>query len=250
MSIIKVKTGGITADAITDALIADDVVGTEHLTANEVDTTALGADAVTAAQIADDAVSDEHLDVTSITGQTAETSVADGDTVLIHDASASALRKMTKANFVAGAGGVMTPYFEAYLSANQTLSDDTDTKLNFDTESYDSGGMYDTSNYRFLPTTAGKYFIYFSVTYNKQAVDKFHNCLTRIKKNGSTHKSFYFDFYDNYTPYAITTSGSTIMTFNGSSDYVEIFGSFNVTADTGIVNGTSYSAFGGYKIIE
>ena len=60
MSIIKVKTGGITADAITDALIADDVVGTEHLTANEVDTTALGADAVTGAQLADDAVNSEH----------------------------------------------------------------------------------------------------------------------------------------------------------------------------------------------
>ena len=60
MAIIKVKTGGITADAVTDALIADDVVGTEHLTANEVDTAALGADAVTGAQLADNAVNSEH----------------------------------------------------------------------------------------------------------------------------------------------------------------------------------------------
>ena len=125
MAIIKVKTGGITADAVTateiadnavvtaainadavtDAKIADDVVGTEHLTANEVDTAALAADAVTAAQIADDAISEEHLDVTAITGHTAETSVADGDLVVVHDASASALRKMTVANLVANAGG-------------------------------------------------------------------------------------------------------------------------------------------------
>ena len=35
----------------------------------------------------------------TITGQTAETSVADDDLVLIFDTSASALRKMTKANF-------------------------------------------------------------------------------------------------------------------------------------------------------
>ena len=34
-----------------------------------------------------------------ITGQTAETSVADGDTILMFDASASELRKITKANF-------------------------------------------------------------------------------------------------------------------------------------------------------
>ena len=60
MAIIKVKTGGITADAVTDAKIADDVVGTEHLTANEVDTAALGADAVTGAQLADNAVNSEH----------------------------------------------------------------------------------------------------------------------------------------------------------------------------------------------
>jgi hypothetical protein len=105
MTIITVKTGGIAADAVTDAKIADDVVGTEHLTANEVDTAALGADAVTAAQIADDAISEEHLDVTAITGHTAETTVADGDLVVVHDASASALRKMTVANLVANAGG-------------------------------------------------------------------------------------------------------------------------------------------------
>jgi hypothetical protein len=35
----------------------------------------------------------------AITGQTAETSVADDDLVLIYDTSADALRKMTKANF-------------------------------------------------------------------------------------------------------------------------------------------------------
>ena len=34
-----------------------------------------------------------------ITAQTAETSVADGDQILVYDVSASALRKMTKANF-------------------------------------------------------------------------------------------------------------------------------------------------------
>lgn len=35
----------------------------------------------------------------TITGQTAETSVADDDLILIYDTSAAALRKMTKANF-------------------------------------------------------------------------------------------------------------------------------------------------------
>jgi hypothetical protein len=79
MAIIKVKTGGITADAITDALIADDVVGTEHLTANEVDTTALGADAVTGAQLADDAVNSEHYTDGSVdTAHIADVNVTQG----------------------------------------------------------------------------------------------------------------------------------------------------------------------------
>ena len=124
MSIIKVKTGGITADAITDALIADDVVGTEHLTANEVDTTALGADAVTAAQIADDVISEEHLDVTAITGHAALTSVADDDLVLLSDTSASAaLKKMTVANLVANAGGgKINQVLQATNSTQQDLN--------------------------------------------------------------------------------------------------------------------------------
>ena len=41
----------------------------------------------------------------AITGQTAETSVDDADLVLIYDDTAAALRKMTRANFVAGVAG-------------------------------------------------------------------------------------------------------------------------------------------------
>ena len=43
-----------------------------------------------------------------ITGATAETSIAGGDSVLIYDDSAAALRKMTRTNFVSGLGGFDT----------------------------------------------------------------------------------------------------------------------------------------------
>ena len=72
-----------------------------------VGTAQLGSDAVTEAKIADSAVENEHLNVNVITGQTAETSIATDDTILIHDTSASALRKMTRANFVSGLGGMV-----------------------------------------------------------------------------------------------------------------------------------------------
>ena len=52
-------------------------------------------------------VGNSQTAATIVTGQTAETTVADDDTVLIHDTSASALRKMTRANFVSGLGGMV-----------------------------------------------------------------------------------------------------------------------------------------------
>ena len=52
-------------------------------------------------------VGNSQLDVSAINSQTAETSIAGGDEVLIYDTSASALRKMTRTNFVSGIGGVV-----------------------------------------------------------------------------------------------------------------------------------------------
>ena len=55
----------------------------------------------------------------AITGQTAETSVADDDLVLIYDTSASSLRKMTKANFA--------PSVSLSYSVNSNLTGDGST---------------------------------------------------------------------------------------------------------------------------
>ena len=48
---------------------------------------------------ADGSVSNLKLSATAITGHTAETTVADDDVILMYDTSASALRKITRANF-------------------------------------------------------------------------------------------------------------------------------------------------------
>ena len=55
----------------------------------------------------------------TITGQTAETAVADDDLVLIYDTSAAALRKMTKANFA--------PSVSLSYSVNANLTGDGST---------------------------------------------------------------------------------------------------------------------------
>ena len=191
---------------------------------------------------------------TIITGQTAETSIATDDTILIHDTSASALRKMTRANFVSGVGGANTPAFEAWLSTDQSASNDTFTKLQCNTEIYDTDSDYDnSSNYRFTPTTAGKFFIY-----GQTRVDPGTGNLTRltlsIYKNGSSYKRN--DFFLNTGSTAMSLyHGNIVATIdmNGSSDYVELYGRLRTYNGSGIsfIGGTAGADtyFGGYKII-
>ncbi len=62
---------------------------------------------------------------------------------------------------VTGAGGVNTPAFMAYLSSDQNISNGVYTKVQCDTELYDTDNAYDnSSNYRFTPQTAGKYYFF------------------------------------------------------------------------------------------
>lgn len=50
--------------------------------------------------------------------------------------------------------------YRAHRSGNQSINTTAITKVNFDTEDFDTNGDYDpTTNYRFTPTVAGKYSI-------------------------------------------------------------------------------------------
>ena len=179
MAIIKVKTGGITADAITDALIADDVVGTEHLTANEVDTTALGADAVTGAQLADDAVNSEHYTDGSIdtahladgqvttaklatavfTGATdIGAAIVDADLFLMDDGAGGTIRKTTASRLKTYIGGGITMDDQRRLSTTFLLTDSNQVLANnerVDTDGYGQlgTGMSHSSGTFTFPST-------------------------------------------------------------------------------------------------
>jgi len=70
----------------------------------------------------------------TITGQTAETSIADDDLILLSDTSASgALKKMTKANFVTGLG-----------SASSIADTDSDTQIQVEESSDEDKLRFDT----------------------------------------------------------------------------------------------------------
>ena len=95
---------------------------------------------------------------TIITGQTAETSIATDDTILIHDTSASALRKMTRANFVSGLG-LAECSFRAYQSSSQNIDHGTSTQITLDTEDWDTDNAFASSTFTCPSDKAGKYIV-------------------------------------------------------------------------------------------
>ena len=144
-------------------------------------------------------------------------------------------------------GGVNTPAFMAYASSDQTINNGVYTKVQINTELYDTDNAFDnTTNYRFTPQTAGKY--YFFVSARFASADDFDACVLAIYKNGSayydmTYRNEYFNVASLYG----------IADMNGSSDYIEFF----VEQGSGLSRTLSGSnatrhltKFGAFKIIE
>jgi hypothetical protein len=103
----------------------------------------------------------------------------------------------------------------------QVIATATDTKVQFDTETWDLDSEFDsTTNYRFTPLRAGKYI--FTATLDFQATGGGAERRVSVYKNGSVYQKA----APQITPSAIITSatmsGEVIM--NGSTDYLEVFG--------------------------
>ena len=180
--------------------------------------------------------------------------IVDG-TIALADLSATGTKNSTTFlrgdNTFATAGGANTPAFFAYLSADQSISNATSTKAQFNTELFDIGGCYDNAtNYRFTPTTSGKYMIFSNllIQLNDYGI---YSASVEIYKNGSQY-AFANNVFGTGANLAICMYISQIVEFNGSSDYVEIFGYMERHTSTGnkFESGTKSSYFGAYKIIE
>ena len=145
---------------------------------------------------------------------------------------------------LSGGGLVNTPAFEAYRSSTQTISHDSSTKIQYDTEVFDTDSAYDNStNYRFTPQTAGKYFIFASA--QTGSTSDFDDYQILIYKNGSTYAQTRVRHH-----YAENINCQVIVDMNGSTDYVEGF-AYQASGGNLDINGTSYprTRFGGYRII-
>ena len=147
--------------------------------------------------------------------------------------------------------GHMYPAFEANLSSDQTsVADNTATKVQFNSEVFDTDNCYDNStNYRFTPTVAGKYYVY-SYIVGGAGGGNADNKDTKIHiyKNGSQHKSLHNLTNTGYEN-EIDMSIHNIIDMNGSSDYLEIFGQVNSVANSGSNDFmANRCTFGAYRI--
>ena len=150
-----------------------------------------------------------------------------------------------------GFGGDNTPYFHVYLNSSQSISSMATTKVNFNTEVYDTANAYDnSSNYRYTPTTAGFYKFYIGVTYYADA-DNLEFIFAKIKMNGSTVIATGDVDMRFARGRRMTAVAQCIQQMNGSSDYVEVFAFVASDGGTNQFVGDSDKStyFGGYKLI-
>ena len=141
-----------------------------------------------------------------------------------------------------------TPAFEAINNTNQSMSNNTYTKVTFGTENLDTDSCFASS--RFTPTVAGKYFVYSTLTI-QCGTNVGHAGHIQIRKNGSAIFLSQSNVYSNTVMNIFSVSASAIVTLNGSSDYVEIYGLGENSSGTPSIlgNANGESIFGGYRII-
>ena len=129
------------------------------------------------------------------------------------------------------------PAFSAYQSTLQAVSASTFTKVQCQTEEFDTNSNYDNAtNYRFTPTVAGYYQVNGAIGLASAATGI---TLASIYKNGSEFKR------GNLIPNSalgIQPAVSALINLNGSTDYVElwVFQSYSASLNSVNANFNTY----------
>jgi len=113
------------------------------------------------------------------------------------------------------------PAFFAYQSTQQNPSANTWTKVNLQTELFDTNSNFASST--FTPTVAGYYQINASANITNQSVT-FERAMIIIYKNGSAYKRSSWHGTSGSTPINdVTLCISTVVFMNGTTDYLEVY---------------------------
>ncbi len=175
------------------------------------------------------------FDVSSITGATALTEEpATTDEMILSDAGT--LKRMDFVHIM------NRPAFHAYSNSTTTTSNNTATILKMDTEVYDTDSDYDTSAYRFTPTTSGRFLVYMSASYGN--TNDFDHLRIIIRKGGN-----------DIAVASTRQEGHTVLTcatvvhMNGSSDYLEAFAFQASGGSENFSSGEHQTFFGAYRLV-
>ena len=156
-----------------------------------------------------------------------------------------------------GAGNLTTqkinyPAFEAYRNVTENLTNAASSKIACDTEIYDTDSCYDnTTNYRFTPTVAGKYFVYGFAGVNTGGSSRLEQNWGLIYKNGNATIQAQNDYRANPIRInAVNVSG--VIDMNGTTDYLElyVYADSNTSTPNYLGSAGTYrrTVFGAYRI--
>ena len=122
------------------------------------------------------------------------------------------------------------PAFSAYAGSTQSISNASFTKVQCNTEEFDTNSNYDNAtNYRFTPTVAG----YYQVSGSVAGAAAYAQLLASIYKNGSEFKRG--AQAGSAGAYLYQASVSAIIYLNGSTDYVELY-AYQQSGGSGTIN--------------
>ena len=154
----------------------------------------------------------------------------------------------TLQNNGASVGGANTPYFYARRGTNQdSVSNDTSTKVQFNTEDFDTGNEYDNStNYRFVPANGNTYLIHAQIQFAASSNTILQEARIKLYKNGSEILEMRNDGYTTNLN-KTAPSLSRVVTGNGS-DYYEIYGR-GYLSSSGTIKFGGGSFFTAFKLI-
>ena len=173
--------------------------------------------------------------------------------ILLSDGSAASLTQIPAANIVGlctsgltktgGFGGTNTPAFSVYRSGTQAIANNTATKVQYNTESFDTDNTFDSStNYRYTPAFSGKSFLVGSI--RLYGTDDFNNYTLEIHKNGTAILR-----QQNSHWHYESAQVSGIVTHD-TDDYFEVYVTQQSGSSLDVMSGIEITYFMGYKLIE
>ena len=122
-------------------------------------------------------------------------------------------------------GGANTPYFYGELNGTQDVSNGSSRKAQLNNIVLDSASGWDSSNYRYTPGVAGKYFISGSIQSRTSGNNEVTWNLVKIYISGTEYEVAGFRSASTQTNYVdkSTANVSVIRTLS-ATDYVELYG--------------------------